>query len=169
MAFGGRIAEEMILGADGVTTGASNDIEQATRLARNMVTRWGLSEKMGMVKYDEDDGEVFLGMTAGTRPKPISGDTARQIDLEVRRIIDDCYGRAKQILAERSETLTRLAEALLEFETLTSEQIDDVMAGGRPRVVERSDRSAPTGGAPGGASAAGSGDGKPVGGPAPEY
>jgi len=86
--FGGRIAEEMILGAEYVTTGASNDIERATALARNMVTRWGLSEKLGPLKYDEDDGEVFLGMSAGVKTKPISDETAHSIDEEVRFIID---------------------------------------------------------------------------------
>jgi cell division protease FtsH len=132
--FGGRIAEEMVLGADGITTGAANDIERATQLARNMVTRWGLSDKLGPLKYDEDEGEVFLGMTGGPRPKSISDETARLIDVEVRRTIDECYDRARRILKENEDKLHLMADALMEFETLSAEQIDDVMAGARPRV-----------------------------------
>ena len=132
--FGGRIAEEMINGKDGVTTGASNDIEQATLMARNMVTKWGLSDRMGPLTYDEDDGEVFLGMSAATRPKTVSTATAREIEEEVRRIIDDCYMVAKRILEENEDRLHVMAEALIEFETLMPEQVEDIMAGGRPRA-----------------------------------
>ncbi len=133
--FGGRIAEEMILGADGITTGASNDIERATRLARNMVTKWGLSEKLGPLKYDEDDGEVFLGMSAGSKhTSGVSAETARLIDEEVRRIIDDCYTRAKRILEENRDKLDNMAEALVEYETLNTDQIQDIMAGAKPRA-----------------------------------
>lgn len=132
--FGGRVAEEMINGKDGVTTGASNDIEQATLMARNMVTKWGLSDRMGPLTYDEDDGEVFLGMSAATRPKTISTATAREIEEEVRRIIDDCYMVAKRILEENEDKLHVMAEALIEFETLMPEQVEDIMAGGRPRA-----------------------------------
>ena len=131
--FGGRIAEEMILGPDFVTTGASNDIERATGLARNMVTKWGLSEKLGPLMYDEDDGEVFLGMSAGVKPKPHSQQTAQAIDEEVRRIIDDCYGEANRLLTENEDKLHSMASALIEFETLLPEQIDDIMAGAKPR------------------------------------
>ena len=131
--FGGRIAEEMILGPDYVTTGASNDIERATQLARNMVTKWGLSDRMGPLMYDEDDGEVFLGMSAGVKPKPRSDETAHMIDEEVRRIIDDCYGEAKRLLQENIDKLHTMADALIEFETLSSEQLDDIMAGAKPR------------------------------------
>ena len=131
--FGGRIAEEMILGPDFVTTGASNDIERATGLARNMVTKWGLSEKLGPLMYDEDDGEVFLGMSAGVKPKPHSQQTAQAIDEEVRRIIDDCYGEANRLLTENEDKLHSMANALIEFETLLPEQIDDIMAGAKPR------------------------------------
>ena len=123
-AFGGRIAEEMILGPDGVTTGASNDIEQATRLARNLVTRWGLSDRLGPLKYDEDDTEVFLGMSAGSRTKAISSRTAQLIDEEVRRIIDECYARARQLLEDNKDKLESMARALVEFETIGVEQID---------------------------------------------
>jgi cell division protease FtsH len=132
--FGGRIAEEMFLGPDGITTGASNDIEHATRLARNMVTKWGLSERMGPLKYDEDEGEVFLGMSASHNSKVISADTARLIDEEVRRIIDGCYERARKVLDENREKLEMMAEALIEYETLDSYQIQDIMAGARPRA-----------------------------------
>ena len=131
--FGGRIAEEMVNGADGVTTGAANDIEQATRLARSMVTKWGLSENLGPIMYDEDDGEVFLGMSAGVKPKPISGATAKAIDEEVRRIVEQCYGNASSILTENEDKLHTMAEALVEYETLSPEQIEDIMAGAKPR------------------------------------
>ena len=131
--FGGRIAEEMILGPEKVTTGASNDIERATRLARSMVTKWGLSERLGPLMYDEEDGEVFLGMSVGVKPKPQSDNTARAIDEEVRRIIDECYAQATGLLTENEDKLHSLAAALIEFETLLPEQIDDIMAGAKPR------------------------------------
>ena len=134
--FGGRVAEQMVNGEHGITTGAANDIERATQLARNMVTRWGFSERMGPLLYDEEDGEVFLGMSAATQPKPISSDTAREIDEEVRRIVDECYGTARGILEEREDKLHKMAEALMELETLTPEQADDIMAGLPPREVE---------------------------------
>jgi len=138
--FGGRVAEEMINGADGITTGAANDIERASQLARNMVTKWGFSERMGPLLYDEDDGEVFLGMSAASQPKPISSDTAREIDEEVRRIVDECYATAKRILGENKSTLHRMAEALIEHETLTPAQTGDIMAG-RPLRVDDGDAS----------------------------
>ena len=121
-----------------MTTGASNDIEQATRLARNMVTKWGLSEDLGPIMYDEDDGEVFLGMSAGVKPKPISGATAKAIDEEVRRIVEQCYAKARGILTENEDKLHTMAEALIEYETLTPDQIEDIMAGAQtPRAVCR--------------------------------
>ena len=162
-AFGGRIAEEMILGPDGVTTGASNDIEQATRLARNLVTRWGLSDRLGPLKYDEDDTEVFLGMSAGSRTKAISSRTAQLIDEEVRRIIDECYARARQLLEDNKDKLESMARALVEFETIGVEQIDDIMAGARPRAP-RHDDTTPS--VPGGATAP---TVTPIGGPAGEH
>ena len=134
--FGGRVAEEMINGVDGITTGAANDIERASQLARNMVTKWGFSERMGPLLYDEDDGEVFLGMSAAAQPKPVSGRTAREIDEEVRRIIDECYEKAKSILSDNDDKLNKVAEALIELETLTPEQVDDIMAGKPPRQVD---------------------------------
>ena len=138
--FGGRLAEEMVLGSDKVTTGASNDIERATQLARSMVTKWGLSERLGPLMYDEDDGEVFLGMSAAIKPKPHSQETARVIDEEVRAIIDECYARAAQLLKENEDKLHRMADALVEFETLLPEQIDDIMAGAKPRDPNPSDQ-----------------------------
>ena len=135
--FGGRVAEEMINGSDGITTGAANDIERASQLARSMVTKWGFSERMGPLLYDEDDGEVFLGMSAATQPKPISSRTAREIDEEVRGIVDECYNTAKRILTENRAQLEAMADALIELETLTPEQADDIMAGKPPRVVEQ--------------------------------
>ena len=134
--FGGRIAEEMVLGADGITTGASNDIERATSLARNMVTKWGLSEKLGPLKYDEDDDQPFLGRSASSRSLAVSEATARKIDEEVRVIIDDCYGRAKTILETHSDKLHAMADALMEYETLNSDQINDIMEGMPPRPPE---------------------------------
>ena len=134
--FGGRVAEEMINGVDGITTGAANDIERASQLARNMVTKWGFSERMGPLLYDEDDGEVFLGMSAAAQPKPVSGRTAREIDEEVRRIVDECYETAKTILSDNEDKLNKMAEALIELETLTPDQADDIMAGKPPRQVD---------------------------------
>ena len=134
--FGGRIAEELISGPDGVTTGASNDIDRATQLARNMVTKWGLSERMGPLKYDDDEGEVFLGMSAGSQSKSISSQTAREIDEEIKKIIDGCYKRAKQILEENIEKLHVMADALMEYETLSPAQAEDIMAGAKPRAPD---------------------------------
>ena len=134
--FGGRIAEEMVLGAEGITTGASNDIERATSLARNMVTKWGLSEKLGPLKYDEEDDQPFLGRSASSRSLAVSEETARKIDEEVRVIIDDCYGRAKTLLETHSDKLHAMADALMEYETLNSDQINDIMEGMPPRPPE---------------------------------
>lgn len=131
--FGGRIAEEMTLGFDGVTTGASNDIMRATQLARNMVTKWGLSEKLGPLMYAEEEGEVFLGRSMGSQQANVSGDTAKLIDLEVRSIIDQCYDTAKQILADNRDKLDVMAETLMKYETIDADQIDDIMAGRTPR------------------------------------
>ncbi|MCQ4296732.1 ATP-dependent zinc metalloprotease FtsH [Pseudomonas stutzeri] len=131
--FGGRIAEEMTLGFEGVTTGASNDIMRATQLARNMVTKWGLSEKLGPLMYAEEEGEVFLGRSAGSQHSNVSGETAKLIDEEVRSIIDRCYGTAKQILTDNRDKLDTMAEALMKYETIDAPQIDDIMAGRTPR------------------------------------
>ncbi|SDI08516.1 ATP-dependent zinc metalloprotease FtsH [Pseudomonas panipatensis] len=131
--FGGRIAEEMTLGFEGVTTGASNDIMRATQLARNMVTKWGLSEKLGPLMYAEEEGEVFLGRSAGSQHANVSGETAKLIDQEVRRIIDDCYGTAKRLLEENRDKLDMMADALMKYETIDADQIDDIMTGREPR------------------------------------
>jgi len=129
--FGGRIAEDMILGSGGVTTGASNDIERATELARNMVTKWGLSERLGPLTYSEDDGEVFLGRSV-TQHKQVSDDTANAIDVEVRNIIDSNYQRAADILKEHVEKLHTMAKALVKYETIDAEQIKEIMDGKEP-------------------------------------
>ncbi|WP_228160498.1 ATP-dependent zinc metalloprotease FtsH [Marinobacter bohaiensis] len=131
--FGGRIAEELTLGFDGVTTGASNDIERATSLARNMVTRWGLSEKLGPLQYDTDSEEPFLGRSAGQSQTVYSPETAQRIDEEVRSIIDDCYETARNILIENRDKLEMMADALMRYETIDRFQIDDIMAGKTPR------------------------------------
>ncbi len=131
--YGGRIAEEMTLGKDGVTTGASNDIQRATEMARNMVTKWGLSEELGPLLYSEDEGEVFLGRSAASQSKSFSGNTAISIDVEVRKIIDECYGRAQKILEDHREQLELMKDALMEYETIDAEQIDDIMKGEKPR------------------------------------
>ncbi|WP_445181444.1 ATP-dependent zinc metalloprotease FtsH [Pseudomonas sp. McL0111] len=131
--YGGRIAEEMTLGFDGVTTGASNDIMRASQIARNMVTKWGLSEKLGPLMYAEEEGEVFLGRGGGGQAASFSGETAKLIDSEVRSIIDQCYGTAKQILTDNRDKLDAMADALMKYETIDAEQIDDIMAGRAPR------------------------------------
>ncbi|WP_460105830.1 ATP-dependent zinc metalloprotease FtsH [Pseudomonas sp. H2_G10] len=131
--YGGRIAEEMTLGFDGVTTGASNDIMRASQIARNMVTKWGLSEKLGPLMYAEEEGEVFLGRGGGGQSASFSGETAKLIDSEVRSIIDQCYGTVKQILTDNRDKLDAMADALMKYETIDADQIDDIMAGREPR------------------------------------
>ena len=142
--FGGRIAEEITLGKDGVTTGASNDIQRATKMARSMVTQWGLSERLGPLMYDEAQEEVFLGRSAGQNHSSVSGETAKAIDEEVRSIIDECYATAKRILEENIDKLHTMADALMHYETIDSGQIDDIMAGREPR--EPSDWGGSSGG-----------------------
>ena len=127
-----RIAEELIFGPDAVTTGASNDIERATELARNMVTKWGLSDRLGPLTYSEDAGEVFLGRSV-TQHKQVSDGTAHAIDEEVRRVIETNYARAKEILQKNIDKLHLMAEALMKYETIDEEQIKDIMAGRAPR------------------------------------
>ena len=129
--FGGRIAEELVMGADNVTTGASNDIERATDIARNMVTKWGLSERLGPLAYSEDEGEVFLGRSV-TQHKNMGDDTARIIDEEIRAFIDRNYERARNILTERIEILHMMAAALMKYETIDAVQIDALMEGKEP-------------------------------------
>lgn len=126
--FGGRIAEELIYGKDSVTTGASNDIERATGLARNMVTKWGLSERLGPLTYSEDEGEVFLGRSV-TQHKNMGDDTARIIDEEIRSLIDNNYQRAESILKERLDILHAMTDTLMKYETIDAAQIDALMEG----------------------------------------
>jgi cell division protease FtsH len=140
--FGGRIAEELIFGPAYVTTGASNDIERATDIARNMVTKWGLSDRLGPLTYSEDDGEIFLGRSV-TRHKQVSDVTAHAIDEEVRTLIDTCYTEAKNILEENVEKLHTMANALVKFETIDENQIKDIMDGREPRTPENWDDSDP--------------------------
>ncbi len=165
--FGGRIAEEMTLGFEGVTTGASNDIMRATQLARNMVTKWGLSEKLGPLMYAEEEGEVFLGRSAGSQHSNVSGETARLIDEEVRSIIDHCYGTAKQILTDNRDKLDTMAEALMKYETIDAPQIDDIMAGRPPREPRDWEGGSGTSGTP--AVPDDSLPQAPIGGPAGEH
>ena len=133
--FGGRIAEELVFGADAVTTGASNDIERATEIARNMVTKWGLSEKLGPLSYAEEEGEVFLGRSV-TKHKEVSDETSHLIDEEIRAVIDQNYERAESILKENRTILDLMAEALIKFETIDGTQIKDIMEGRTPRPPE---------------------------------
>jgi len=130
--FGGRIAEELIFGKESVTTGASNDIQRATTIARNMVTKWGLSERLGPLMYSEDEEEVFLGRSV-TQHKNVSDETAHAIDDEIRSIIDRNYERARRILEEHLEQLHMMAEALIKYETIDSDQIEDIMNGRPPK------------------------------------
>jgi cell division protease FtsH len=133
--FGGRVAEELIFGNDAVTTGAQNDIQRATEIARNMVTKWGLSDVLGPQTYSEDDGEVFLGHSV-TQHKTVSDETAHVIDQEVRHIIERNYERARSILTEHQEILHAMAGALMKYETIDKDQINDIMAGKPPRPPE---------------------------------
>ena len=130
--FGGRVAEEMTLGKEGITTGASNDIQRATEIARNMVTKWGLSDAMGPLMYDEGGEEVFLGRTAAQPAKAMSDETALAIDKEVRAIVDECYEKARDLLEEHRSKMEMMAEALMQYETIDSEQIDAIMEGRKP-------------------------------------
>ncbi|MFQ6575123.1 ATP-dependent zinc metalloprotease FtsH [Pseudomonas sp. UM16] len=161
--YGGRIAEEMTLGFDGVTTGASNDIMRASQIARNMVTKWGLSEKLGPLMYAEEEGEVFLGRSAGSQHASVSGETAKLIDSEVRSIIDQCYATAKQILTDNRDKLDAMADALMKYETIDAEQIDDIMAGRTPREPRDWEGGSGTSGTP---AQQGDRPETPIGGPA---
>nr|WP_158461692.1 ATP-dependent zinc metalloprotease FtsH [Pseudomonas fluorescens] len=160
--YGGRIAEEMTLGFDGVTTGASNDIMRASQIARNMVTKWGLSEKLGPLMYAEEEGEVFLGRSAGSQHASLSGETAKMIDVEVRSIIDGCYATAKQILTDNRDKLDAMADALMKYETIDADQIDDIMSGRTPREPRDWDDNS----ASGTPAAQGDRPETPIGGPA---
>jgi cell division protease FtsH len=130
--MGGRVAEELVFGREKVTSGAASDIEQATRLARMMVTRWGLSEELGTVSYGENQDEVFLGMSV-SRTQNASEATVQKIDSEIRRLVEQGYNEAKRILTEKGADLETLAKGLLEFETLTGEEIKSLLNGQQPR------------------------------------
>jgi cell division protease FtsH len=143
--FGGRIAEELVFGADKVTTGASNDIQRATDIARNMVTKWGLSNRLGPLTYSEEEQEVFLGHSV-TQHKNLSDDTAHAIDEEIRAFIDRNYQRAKDLLNENMEKLQAMADALMKYETIDSHQIGDIMRGRPPRPPKDWDDTEPRSG-----------------------
>ena len=128
VAMGGRIAEDLIFGKEKITTGASSDIRQATDMARKMVTEWGMSDKLGFLHYGSDQEEVFLGHSVA-QTKNVSDDTAALVDQEVRRIVDEAYARAEKTLKDKMDELHKLAQALLEFEMLTGDEIKDLLAG----------------------------------------
>ena len=128
--FGGRIAEEIFMHQ--MTTGASNDFERATEMARSMVTQWGMSEALGTMVYGENEGEVFLGRSVTTH-KNVSEATMQRVDEEIRRIIDQQYLLARGLIEANREKVEAMAQALLEFETLDADQLDDIMAGKSPR------------------------------------
>ncbi len=168
--FGGRIAEEIIFGADSVTTGAQNDIHRATDIARNMVTKWGLSERLGPLTYGEDEQEIFLGHSV-TQHKNVSDETTHVIDEEVRNFIDRNYERSRRLITDNLDKLHAMAAALMKYETIDHDQIDDIMSGKPPRPprdwIEDEGRR-PQGGAQAGPDVAATGEG-PIGGPASEH
>jgi cell division protease FtsH len=162
--FGGRVAEEIVFGSENVTTGASNDIERATHIARNMVTKWGLTEKMGPLTYSEDEGEVFLGRSV-TQHKQMSDETARLIDEEVRRLVEFAHEKARDLVQSNLDVLHLMANALIRFETIDSSQIDQIMDGQEPDPPENWNESDT--GPSGGESDSGGKDQRPtIGGPA---
>jgi cell division protease FtsH len=144
--MGGRVAEELVFGRQKVTSGAASDIEQATKLARMMVTRWGLSETLGTVAYGENQDEVFLGYQVA-RQQNVSEETSRKIDGEIKRLVEAGYAEAQHILEEKRTDLETLAKALLEFETLTGDEIKDLLAGKRPSRESVIEPTAPRGSA----------------------
>ncbi len=140
MLFGGRIAEEVFMHQ--MTTGASTDFERATQIARDMVTRYGMSDALGPMVYAENEGEVFLGRSV-TKTTTMSEETMRKVDAEVRRIIDEQYAIAREAIETHQDKMHAMAKALLEFETIDAEQIDDIMAGKPPRPPETGHRPRP--------------------------
>ena len=139
--FAGRLAEEMIFGKEKVSTGASNDIQVATTIARKMVSEWGMSDVMGPIAYDEPEGEVFLGYSISKR-KNVSDLTAQKVDEEIRKIIDEAYQKTRQILTDYKVELDTLAMGLVEYETLSGEEIKDLLEGKEIRVVTVSEAQA---------------------------
>ncbi len=168
--FGGRLAKDIIYGTESVTTGASNDIERATELARNMVTKWGLSERLGPLSYSEEEGEVFLGRSV-TQHKSVSEETAHLIDEEIRSIVDRNYERAESLLKENIEILHKMSDALMKYETIDRLQIDDLMDGKIPRPPKDwEDNVPPTSGkSDEGDEKTDAGDEKPLGGPIEQH
>jgi cell division protease FtsH len=143
--FGGRVAEELVFGTENVTTGASNDIERSTQIARNIVTRWGLSEALGPLTYAEDDEEVFLGRSV-TQHKHVSDETARKIDLEIRNIVDKAHKTATDLVLANRDKLEIMTDALMKYETIDTKQIDQIMEGKIPDPPKDWDDSGSTGG-----------------------
>jgi len=161
MLFGGRIAEEVFMNQ--MTTGASNDFERATALARDMVTRYGMTEALGPMVYAENEGEVFLGRSV-TKTNNMSESTLQKVDSEVRRIIDQQYAQARKLIEDNKDKMHAMAKALLEWETIDGEQLDDIMAGKDPRPPKDwTPRNPPVGGGgPSGGSPAVSTDPAPT-------
>jgi cell division protease FtsH len=141
--FGGRIAEEVFMNQ--MTTGAGNDFERATQMARDMVTRYGMSDLLGPMVYAENEGEVFLGRSI-TKTTHVSEETMRKVDAEIRRIIDEQYALARKIIEDNRDKVEAMAKALLELETIDSDQIDDIMAGKPPRPPKPMSPTPPAGG-----------------------
>jgi cell division protease FtsH len=139
MMFGGRVAEQLVFGTENVTTGAANDIQQATDMARRMVTEWGMSEHLGRLRYSDNEEEIFLGRSI-TRSRNVSEDTARLIDAEVRRIIESAEARARDVLGNNIQALDKVAEALLEYETLSGDEVAKVL---RDEPIDRTDYTDP--------------------------
>ncbi|MHA7873365.1 MAG: ATP-dependent metallopeptidase FtsH/Yme1/Tma family protein, partial [Hyphococcus sp.] len=170
MAMGGRVAEELKFGSEKVTSGAQSDIEHATKIARAMVTQYGLSEKLGPIAYAEDEGEVFLGQSIA-RTKSISTDTAKLIEDEIKRFVTDGYEKAKQILIDRNDDWEALSQALLEFETLTGDEINRLLKGEkivRDEPTDSTDHTPPSSVPTAGAPAGGKKKDGPAGGMAPQ-
>jgi len=171
--FGGRVAEELVFGIDNVTTGASNDIERATSIARNMVTRWGLTEALGPLTYSEDEEEVFLGRSV-TQHKHVSDETARKIDDEIRHIVEIAHKTATELVVANREKLEIMTDALMKYETIDSVMIDQIMAGKVPDPPEDWDDSGANGSKKAkkdtpDSSSESSGDSPSVGGPAEQH
>lgn len=171
--FGGRAAEELVYGVENVTTGASNDIERATQIARNMVTRWGLTEALGPLAYSEDEDEVFLGRSV-TQHKNVSDETARKIDMEIRSLVDTAHARAMDLLVANRDKLELMTDALMKYETIDVKQIDQIMEGKIPDPPEGWDDDNSGGGTPAEKKVSevgdqGSSDSAPIGGPAEQH
>jgi cell division protease FtsH len=145
--FGGRISEEIFMNQ--MTTGASNDFERATQMARDMVTRYGMSDSLGPMVYAENEGEVFLGRSI-TKTTHVSEETMRKVDGEIRRIIDEQYNLARRLIENNRDKVEAMAKALLDWETIDAEQIDDIVQGKPPRPPKASGPVPPAGKAPGG-------------------